>query len=195
MKPWEPQKGETRQAYEAFTCYRDLGSERSLEAVGRELEKSWKLCGRWSSRWKWIDRAAAYDAHMAEIEQKAREKALTKKAEDWATKELEMAALLYDKAKSMLAFPLAKQVTKDGQTVVMPADWRMRDAASIAEAGVKMERLARGESTDRITVSVAAREALQSILSETGLSEDQARQIVASRFGISEQELISAEVM
>lgn len=195
LKPWDPQAEESRQAYEAFVCYRDLGSERSLEAVGRRLEKSWKLCGRWSSRWKWLDRVAAYDAHMADIEQKAREKALTKKAEDWASKELEMARLLYDKAKAMLAFPLAKQVTKDGQTVVMPADWRMRDAAAIAEAGVKMERLARGESTDRITVSVAAREAFQSILAETGLSEEKARQIVASRFGISEQELISVEVM
>jgi hypothetical protein len=71
----------------------------------------------------------------------------------------------------------------------------MRDAASIAEAGVKMERLARGESTDKITVSVAAREAFQSILSETGISEEKAREIVAARFGISEQELISTEVM
>lgn len=41
----------------------------------------------------------------------------------------------------------------------------------------------------------AAREAFQAILAETGLSEDKARQIVASRFGISEQELISTEVM
>jgi len=41
----------------------------------------------------------------------------------------------------------------------------------------------------------AAREALRAILSETGLSEDKARQIVAQRFGISETELISREVM
>lgn len=195
MKPWEPQKGESMPAYQAFAEYRDMGLDRSQEAVAAKLSKSRQLLGRWASRWSWVARSRDYDAHMAEIEQRGREKALTKKAEDWATKELEMAALLYDKAKSMLAFPLAKQVTKDGQTVVMPADWRMRDAAAIAEAGVKMERLARGESTDRITVSVAAREALQSILSETGLSEEKAREIVAIRFGISEQDLISTEVM
>lgn len=41
----------------------------------------------------------------------------------------------------------------------------------------------------------AAREAFQSILSQTGIDEDKARQIVAARFGISETELISSEVM
>lgn len=41
----------------------------------------------------------------------------------------------------------------------------------------------------------AAKEALRAILNETGLAEDRARQIVATRFGISEQELISIEVM
>jgi hypothetical protein len=54
-----------------------------------------------------------------------------------------------------------------------------------------------GKLTDKIevTASQAARDALQSIVNETGLPEEKARQIVASRFGISEQELISSEVM
>lgn len=195
MKSFDPMEGESSVAFRAFACYRDLGAERSQDAVAKMLGVSRQNLQRWTTRWEWVRRAKEYDAHLDSLEQKAREKALTKKAEDWATKELEMAALLYDKAKSMLAFPLARQKSKDGLTIVEPADWRMRDAASIAEAGVKMERLARGESTDRITVSIAAREALQSILSETGLSEDQARQIVASRFGISEQELVNDKVM
>lgn len=52
--------------------------------------------------------------------------------------------------------------------------------------------------TDKIEIvkpTEAARDAYQTILTETGMSEDKARQIVASRFGISEQELISTEVM
>jgi hypothetical protein len=52
--------------------------------------------------------------------------------------------------------------------------------------------------TDRVEIvkpAEAAREAFQSILSETGISEEKAREIVAARFGISEQELISTEVM
>lgn len=41
----------------------------------------------------------------------------------------------------------------------------------------------------------AAKEALRAILSETGLDEAKARQIVAARFNIAEQDLISVEVM
>lgn len=152
MKPWEPQKGESMPAYQAFAEYRDMGEDRSLRAVAQRLDKSLTVIGRWSSRWNWPDRVKEYAGYMDSLEQKAREKALTKKAEDWATKELEMAALLYDKAKAMLAFPLAQQKTKDGLTIVEPARWGMRDAAAIAEAGVKMERLARGESTENVSV-------------------------------------------
>lgn len=52
--------------------------------------------------------------------------------------------------------------------------------------------------TDKIEIvnpTAAAKEAFQAVLTETGLSEDKARQIVAARFGITEQELISKEIM
>jgi hypothetical protein len=52
--------------------------------------------------------------------------------------------------------------------------------------------------TDRLEIvkpTEAAREAFQAILAETGIDEDRARQIVAARFGISETDLISSEVM
>jgi hypothetical protein len=50
--------------------------------------------------------------------------------------------------------------------------------------------------TDRVEIvkpAEAAREAFQAILSETGISEEKAREIVAARFGISEQELITSD--
>lgn len=147
MKPWEPQVGESTPAYRAFAEYRDLGADRSQDAVSAKLGKSRQLLSRWAVKWKWVERTQAYDAHMESIEQKAREKALTKKAEDWATKELEIAALLYDKAKAMLAFPLAQQRTQDGKTIVEPARWGMRDAGAIADTAVKLARLSQGEPT------------------------------------------------
>ena len=55
-----------------------------------------------------------------------------------------------------------------------------------------------GKAPEKIEITKpteAAREAFRAILNETGLSEERARQIVASRFNISEQELISPEVM
>ena len=46
-----------------------------------------------------------------------------------------------------------------------------------------------------VTNTQAAKDALRAILSETGLSEGRARQIVAARFGVSEADLISERVM
>ena len=53
--PWERQKGETPQAFEAFSIYRDMGSSRSTAKVGRKLGKSKNLMDRWSSRWEWVE--------------------------------------------------------------------------------------------------------------------------------------------
>ena len=74
MKPWEPQKGESIPAFQAFAEYRDMGDSRSIEAVARSLAKSRTLIGRWSARWKWTERLQAFVAYMAEIEQRGRER-------------------------------------------------------------------------------------------------------------------------
>ena len=63
-KPWERQKGESVQAFEAFSIYLEMGAERSLRAVTQKLLKSYTLIGRWSRTYKWVDRAAAYDTEL-----------------------------------------------------------------------------------------------------------------------------------
>nr|UVN00436.1 MAG: protein of unknown function DUF1804 [Bacteriophage sp.] len=72
-KPWERQKGESAQAYEAFVTYRDMGSDRSIRAVGQRLDKSRTQIGKWSSAWNWQERVRAYDN---ELEKEARAKAI-----------------------------------------------------------------------------------------------------------------------
>ena len=72
-KPWERQKGESAQAYEAFVTYRDMGSDRSIRAVGQRLDKSRTQIGKWSSAWNWQERVRAYDN---ELEKEARAKAV-----------------------------------------------------------------------------------------------------------------------
>lgn len=63
-KPWERIEGESVKAYEAFTVYLNMGAERSLIAVARQLSKSKTLMARWSSTYGWVERVAAYDADV-----------------------------------------------------------------------------------------------------------------------------------
>lgn len=72
-KPWERQKGESEQAYEAFSKYRDMGDKRAITAVAKELSKSRQLIERWKERWEWKERVRAYDN---ELEKEARKKAV-----------------------------------------------------------------------------------------------------------------------
>lgn len=72
-KPWERQKGESAQAYEAFAMYRDMGTERSIRAVSLKLGKSKTLIDRWSREKSWVERVRAYDNELAK---EAKEKAV-----------------------------------------------------------------------------------------------------------------------
>lgn len=72
-KPWERQKGESAQAYEAFSAYLGMGAERSTRAVARKLGKSASLIQRWSRDKEWQERVRAYDN---DVEREARKKAV-----------------------------------------------------------------------------------------------------------------------
>ena len=72
-KPWERQKGEGEKAFEAFAIYRDMGPERSITAVAKQLSKSRQLIERWKGRWEWPERVRAYDN---DLEKAARKKAV-----------------------------------------------------------------------------------------------------------------------
>lgn len=72
-KPWERQKGESEKAYEAFSVYRDMGAERTIVAVVKQLEKSRALLDRWKDRWEWKERVRLYDN---DLEKQARDKAV-----------------------------------------------------------------------------------------------------------------------
>lgn len=81
IHPWERQEGETPKAWEAFVVYRDLGSSRSLRGVANHLSKGMSLISRWSSRWNWVERAAAWDADTDRASREAQLEAITKMAQ------------------------------------------------------------------------------------------------------------------
>jgi hypothetical protein len=67
--PWEQQPGESTRAFGAFCVYRDLGPMRSLRAAavafyGRETRSVERQFDTWSSAFRWVERAGAWDRHL-----------------------------------------------------------------------------------------------------------------------------------
>lgn len=82
-RPWDRRPGETRQSYEAFRAYLEMGHDRSILAVAHKLRKTRQIVGRWSSEHDWVDRCAANDTHLGAVEMKSREKVRAEMAEKW----------------------------------------------------------------------------------------------------------------
>jgi hypothetical protein len=84
-----------------------------------------------------------------------------------------------------------ERYTKDGERIITH-EFEMYSAQEAAKQLCAVFGL---NKLPGVNPNEVAKEAMRAIMSETNLSEDRARQIVALRFGVSEQELISAEVM
>lgn len=127
---WERQQGESPQAYEAFATYRDMGAERSTAKVSRELGKTKALMDRWSSRWKWVERARAWDNELA---RKAKE-AATKKVKDMTGRHINIAMQLQKKALEALeVLNVAEMSPKDIKEFIKAAT-ELERANRLAEA-------------------------------------------------------------
>jgi hypothetical protein len=69
-KLYDRQPGESLAAWRAFTVYRSMGEDRSLEKVGKELGKTRAIMERHSTQWNWVARAAAWDKKMDDARQR-----------------------------------------------------------------------------------------------------------------------------
>ena len=136
---WDRQAGESSKAYAHFCLYRDMGVSRSLRTL-EEVDgctSGYRQLGRWSSRWRWVERCEAYDDYLEyqrRLQQEEERREMTKRhakmgmlAQSFAVRKLEK---------------MANRIEQDEEHV-SPAD-----VARILDIGVKVERLARGEPTD-----------------------------------------------
>jgi len=64
---------ESAKAFAAFRVYLELGAQRSLATVAGKLGKSKVLMERWSRKYDWGSRVAAYSSHLATVEREATE--------------------------------------------------------------------------------------------------------------------------
>lgn len=125
-KPWERQKKESPQAFEAFSSYRDLGAERSTAKVQRKLCKSLTIIQRWCKDWNWVERARLYDNSL---EQEAR-KATVKGIKDMTDRHIRLSMQLQAKAVAALG-------------ELEPEDMSPKDIKEFIKMATELERLNR----------------------------------------------------
>ena len=118
--PWEQQPGESARAFGAFCVYRDLGPRRTLRAAAasfyrrtaaalkRQLEK-------WSSAFRWVERAAAWDRHLDAEARQAQETARREMAERHARE----ARALQAKALERLRALRPEELSADGRAALL----------------------------------------------------------------------------
>jgi hypothetical protein len=142
---WERQPNERPEAYEAFAIYRDLPGKRSAREVGERLGKSEGLIERWCSKWDWVERARLWDNEIAAKVKEAAEKT----ASEMVQRHLKISMQLQTKAVTAL-----NQIAGDEMTA--------RDIAALLKLGVDIERLNRGEPTERTENEVKGRVTIES---------------------------------
>ena len=146
--PWDRLPGESSKAYRAFCLYRDLGSRRSLNEASRVYHNDSAANGNaararrreasgqirlWASRWSWAARVEAWDQ---DLEQVKRSK-LIEAIEEMADRHIKEAMMLQNKAVERLR-------------QLRPEELKPRETLDYLIEAAKLERLARGEPTERI---------------------------------------------
>lgn len=132
-KPWELQPEETSRAYEAFCIYRDLGPRRSMRETAEKLGKSQGLMEGWSTKYKWGERATAWDNEQDRIARKSQLeeiKKMRKRHADIAS------AMLVKAARALQRIP--------------DDEIKAGDVSRMVETASKLERLSRGDVGDVI---------------------------------------------
>jgi hypothetical protein len=146
---WERQPGESAKAYAAFGLFRDLGPRRSLDAASRRyhhpgpeappppggrLPRASGTMRRWAQRWSWVERARAWDQETERLQQAEQLAAIQEMAERHAKEAL----LMQNKAIERLR-------------QLRPEELGARDTLAYLIEAAKLERLARGEPTERVS--------------------------------------------
>jgi len=164
---WERHPGETSKAYAAFCIYRDMGVERSYRKVLQVMDRTIGTIQEWTTKWQWVDRAAAYDDHLDRIKRKKAEQAIEKMIERQANQATALAQVmtlpvskLIDRLNNDEQF--AKKFAKQVQDLPAKDVIKMisRCGPTWASA-VKVERLARGEPTDHSRVQQSTKGIVQ----------------------------------
>lgn len=169
-KPWERQPYDTQTSWAYFQLYLEQDAPRSINEAyrlhrarrGLKVARNQGAPGSWRNLGagknvrgvalpgaiSWERRAAAWDDHVAELDRrKWVERRLQLREKEW-----DLGQKLIEKAQQMLMFPVMAQESADGKTLILPADWKLRDVPAVVAAASKLARLSAEMSTENLNV-------------------------------------------
>ena len=148
--PFEQQPKESDKAFAAFALYLSMGPERSIQAVSRKLSKSHTIIGRWSGRWRWVERVSAHGSHLAVVEREATEAVARGKSAEWLKRQQELREREWTMHEKCIA------AAERGLKAFMEREKiyaNLADIARMLEVASKLGRLASGMATDKTEVT------------------------------------------
>lgn len=193
VPPWHQLPEEKGRPFMAFRQYLDLGNSRTHKAVAEVMSLSVRTVENYSSKFDWVQRAAAYDQHQedrrAQIEEEELRRVLASKAEMWAQRREDvreriyrLSEMLFSRGLNMLKYPLEKTVTTDeGRTVIVkPARWSGTTIVHTLRLASDMASLATGlapgtHALDELNFDELGTEDLEAILKDRPIKEKQRR--------------------
>jgi len=157
---WDRLPGEPERAFRAFTLFRDAAAARHVSDVGAKLSPpcTRQNVWRWSFRWRWEERAAAYDVEQDRLhrDQMARDRV------EMNRRHLRVGMLMQSLGVRALSELQAR--ADQGLPLNLSAD----EARALLDAGARMERAAHGPERESRFTSINV------ILSEQRDDEDDA---------------------
>jgi hypothetical protein len=145
LRPWTRQPCDDAGRWRAFVRYRDGAFPRSFGVTAAALALSVQAVSAWAHADAWEERCLAYDRHLDSLRCRAVEDVLVESAREVATRH---AGILRDAAEcahSVVRTWLARLAAGDALEGWSPSDVRgmLRDM-------ITLERLVRGEATERV---------------------------------------------
>lgn len=139
--PWFQQPDEPDDAWQGFVQFRDQALPRAVRRVAgfRAVTQI-----EWSQKYKWHERAKAWDQHCEEIRIAEREALLAQEGKALAAEHM----LLLKDARELAQRELAKYLESSREND-MPGLIKPSDLIKLTEAVVKLDRLVRGEHTEK----------------------------------------------
>lgn len=159
--PLKRQRGERRDAHLAFLDYYAMGAKRSIQKLLDKYRAQAQqtpappttrhmTLARWSAENLWQARLDA----QSDIETAEKMRVWEERRKAHAEREWEYAQALFERAETMLKYPLTEQKqTADGRTVILkPVRWRASDITRYLETANELARRALG-LTERLEIT------------------------------------------